>query len=218
MNLDAHPLLESLLQAAGGVFPPVDGKVTHHPALAGGSEAVVSFTGHAIIASRLGAADLSDLELDGFGAALHPSVLLRMAGPRGWIGVIDVTLAARGTGRAKLAERHDLEDHHRVVHARSLRSDVGVYGDERGLVTVAAGLAGRREISIEVTAGRQGRGWGPSLLADALGLVPAGEPVFAGVSPGNARSLRLFLGAGFVPLGSETILRPRAGRAADADE
>jgi hypothetical protein len=53
-----------------------------------------------------------------------------------------------------------------------------------------------------------GRGWGRSLLTDALGLVPAGEPVFAAVSPGNARSLRAFLGVGFVPIGSEVIVRP----------
>jgi hypothetical protein len=50
---------------------------------------------------------------------------------------------------------------------------------------------------------------GRSLLEDALALVPHGEPVFAAVSPGNARSLRAFLAAGFVPLGSETIIRPQ---------
>ena len=35
---------------------------------------------------------------------------------------------------------------------------------------------------------------------DALSLVPAGEPVFAAVSPGNARSLRAFLAVGFYPI------------------
>lgn len=54
----------------------------------------------------------------------------------------------------------------------------------------------------------QGRGRGRSLLADALTLVPSGEPVFAAVTPGNARSLRAFLACGFVPLGSEVLLRP----------
>ncbi|WP_275461151.1 hypothetical protein [Streptomyces noursei] len=47
-----------------------------------------------------------------------------------------------------------------------------------------------------------------SLLAEALSLVPAGEPVFAAVSPGNARSLRAFLACGFTPIGSEVLLRP----------
>jgi L-amino acid N-acyltransferase YncA len=85
---------------------------------------------------------------------------------------------------------------------------VRVYGDERGLVTLAEGLAGRCEISIEAEPQGQGRGWGRSLLSDALGLVPAGEPIFAAVSPGNARSLRAFLAVGFVPIGSEVLIRP----------
>ncbi|RIQ11374.1 hypothetical protein DY240_28965 [Jiangella rhizosphaerae] len=42
----------------------------------------------------------------------------------------------------------------------------------------------------------------------ALRLVPAGEPVFAAVTPGNARSLRAFLACGFTPVGSEVLLRP----------
>jgi hypothetical protein len=37
------------------------------------------------------------------------------------------------------------------------------------------------------------------------------EPVFAAVSPGNARSLRAFLAAGFVPLGSEALIEPGRG-------
>jgi L-amino acid N-acyltransferase YncA len=76
------------------------------------------------------------------------------------------------------------------------------------VVTLAAGLAGRREISIEAAPAGHGHGRGRSLLRDALGLVPPGEPVFAAVSPGNARSLRAFLAVGFIPLGSEIILRP----------
>jgi len=77
------------------------------------------------------------------------------------------------------------------------------------VVTLAEGLAGRREVSIEAAPDGQGRGWGRSLLVDALGLVPSGEPVFAAVSPGNARSLRAFLALGFTPIGSEVILRPQ---------
>ena len=109
----------------------------------------------------------------------------------------------------RLRERLDADDHPRVRYARSLRGDVRVYGDERGLVTLADGTAGRRELSIElddVDAGGAGRG--RSLLKDALTLVPTGEAVFAAVSPGNARSLRAFLAAGFEPLGSEVVLRP----------
>jgi hypothetical protein len=39
-------------------------------------------------------------------------------------------------------------------------------------------------------------------------LLPAGEPLFAAVSPGNARSLRAFLAVGFTPVASEVIITP----------
>ncbi|MGW3384020.1 hypothetical protein ACWDCO_28110 [Streptomyces albogriseolus] len=78
-----------------------------------------------------------------------------------------------------------------------------------GKVTVLPPLAGRRELSIELRDVRDGgRGHGRSLIADALSLVPEGAPVFAAVSPGNARSLRAFLACGFTPIGSEVLLRP----------
>jgi hypothetical protein len=96
-----------------------------------------------------------------------------------------------------------------VRYARRIREGVRVHGDERGLVTLSDGLAGRTELSIELDAPEQdGRGRGRSLLLDALTLVPAGVPVFAAVSPGNARSLRAFLAVGFTPVGSETVIRP----------
>ncbi|MGF1648327.1 MAG: hypothetical protein ACFCVF_15595 [Kineosporiaceae bacterium] len=89
--------------------------------------------------------------------------------------------------------------------ARSLRRDVRVHGDDRGLVTVSEGLAGRCEISVEAAPGAS-TGAGRSLVADARGLVPADRAVFAAVSPGNARSLRAFLATGFVPIASEVII------------
>lgn len=75
------------------------------------------------------------------------------------------------------------------------------------MVTLAQGLPGRAELSVEVSAGRAGVG--RDLLRDALALVPTGEPLFAAVSPGNARSLRAFLAVGFQPVGSEVIITPR---------
>jgi hypothetical protein len=179
----------------------------------------VSFTGHAFLASRLSADDIADLAPDGFGSVLHPSVLLRMAGERGDIavGVIDVTLVAPGTGGdgagsgtmgGGMQGRSDLDEHPRVQHARSLRSDVEVFGDESGLVTIARGLAGRREMSIELFDTSKSRGEGRRLIESTLGIVGSGEPVFAGVSPGNARSLRAFLACGFTPIGSEVIVKP----------
>jgi hypothetical protein len=195
------------LAAAACEFPPVDGGVSFVPPLRDGLEAVVSFTGHAFLATALPRPALAAVPLDGFGAALDPAVLRRLAGDAGEVGVLDATLVARGRGGGRLPPRTDLDEHPRVRHARGLRGAVRVHGDDRGLVTVASGHAGRTEISVEVFDGGN-RGTGRALLAEALGLVPAGRPVFAAVSPGNARSLRAFLAVGFCPVGSEVWIRP----------
>jgi hypothetical protein len=207
---ESHPLLGYFLAAAEDRFPPVDGAVTVLPPLPGGLECSVAFTGHAVLATGLTQDQVAAGGADGFGGSLAPDFLRVQAGERGWIGVVDATLVARGTGGAPaLGERGGLDGHHRVRHARALRQEVRVHGDERGFVTLAAGLAGRTELSIELDApGAGAPGLGRALLRDALTLVPAGEPVFAAVSPGNARSLRAFLAAGFRPIGSEVILRP----------
>ena len=203
-----HPLLAFLHAAANDTFPPVDGAVTVLPPLGHGWECSVAFTGHAVVATSKPAAEVA-ARADGFGGSMSPDVLRYLAGPAGFVGVIDVMLVARGTGspaRSTLPVRTDADDHHRVRYAREMRQDVTVYGDERGLITLADGLAGRREISVE--AAEPNRGWGRALIAEGLGLVPEGELLFAAVSPGNARSLRTFLGLGFVPIGSEVLIRP----------
>jgi hypothetical protein len=203
----SHPLLAWFHAAADGRHPPADGGVTYVRALDDRREAVVAFTGHAVIASRLGADDLADLSPDGFGDSLAPSVLLRLAGS-GSVGVIDATLAARGTGDGTLPLTDRWDDHHRVLRARELRTDVAVHGDERGFVTIGSGIAGRCEMSVEITDALYGSGVGRSLIAEARALVPEGGWLFAAVSPGNARSLRSFLAAGFTPIGSEVLIDP----------
>ncbi len=193
------PLLPVLLAAAAGKFPPLDGRAVFLPPLPNGLSAVVSLTGRVYLATEHRIPDL-----DGFGAALRPEVLRQLAGPTGEVGTLDVTLAASGLGGGTLPARPELVDHPRARFARTLRDAVRVYGDERGLVTVAVGLAGRTEISVEAFRVGEGR----QLIREARRLVPAGEPVFAAVAPGNARSLRAFLADGFVPLGSEVIIHP----------
>lgn len=200
-----HPLLALLHSAADNTFPPVDGLVTVLPPLDNGFECSVAFTGHAIVATSKPVADIS-ARADGYGGSMAPDFLRYLAGPAGFVGVVDVMLVARGTGASTLPVRTDAEDHHRVRYARDVRSNVTVYGDERGLITLADGLAGRRELSVE--ANEHGRGFGRALIAEGMGLVPPGELLFAAVSPGNARSLRAFLGLGFVPIGSEVLIRP----------
>jgi hypothetical protein len=212
-TLDApepHPLLAFFHNAADGRFPPVDGQVTVLPPLPGGLECSIAFTGHAVIATARPVHEIRARGADGFGNSLAPDLLRYLAGPGGWIGVTDATLVARGVGGSpRLSERGDADGHPRVRHARDLRTNVRVYGDDRGLVTLAAGLAGRLELSIELDEQiRSSRGLGRSLLVDALTLIPPQRPVFAAVSPGNARSLRAFLASGFTPIGSEAILRP----------
>lgn len=203
----AHPLLQVFLAAAAGDFPPADGQAVLLPALDDGLHAVVSLTGRAYLASSLDPSELDDLRLDGYGAALQPAVLQRLAGPHGRVDTLDTTLVAPGTGGGQLPPRHDLDGHPRVQHARALRRDVRVHGDDRGLITLARGLAGRTELSVEVTSACAGVG--RDLLRDALALVPDGEAVFAAVSPGNARSLRALLAVGFRPVGSEVIIAPK---------
>ncbi|MCT2592513.1 hypothetical protein LHJ74_21820 [Streptomyces sp. N2-109] len=222
-----HPLLGMLLDAADGRFPAADGGVTVLPAMPDGQECSVAFTGHAVIATARPEAAVCEAPgpPDGLGGSLAPDFLRWLAGPRGRIVHLDVTLVARGTGddsAPRLPERHDLDRHPRVRLAQELRTDVRVHGDERGLITLADGLAGRRELGIELIDGsdgsdgsdghgpgqEQGRGHGRALLRDALTLVPSGEPVFAAIAPGNARSLRSFLAAGFTPVGSEVVIIP----------
>lgn len=205
-----HPLLALFIDAATGRFPPVDGGVTFVEPLAGGLEAVVGFTGHAVIASRFGAPDLADLALDGFGRALHPETLLRLAGD-GIVYSNDLTLVSSGLGPepAALPETTQWDDHDRVALARSLRADVVVHGDETGFVTLGAGLGGRTEMGIEVTAELQGSGAGAALIEAARHLFAPGQSLFAAVAPGNARSLRAFLAQGFTPIATEVIIAPR---------
>ena len=80
-----------------------------------------------------------------------------------------------------------------------------VHETDGGVVTIGRGLAGRLELAIELDDPGAALGRGRELIAASLGLVPAGEPLFAQVSPGNARSLRAFLAAGFQPIGSEVL-------------
>jgi hypothetical protein len=202
-----HPLLTMLLDAADGRFPPVDGGITVTTPYAPGMAAVVAFTGHAVISADVTSDEARARQADGYGGAMLPHVLQWIAGSPGTVGVIDATLVARGKGGPPLVpETADHDDHPRVRHARLVRRNVRVFADDRGLVTLANGLAGRLELSIEGF--DHGKGAGRTLITDALHAVPEGVAVFAGVAPGNARSLRAFLAAGFTPIASEVLILP----------
>lgn len=177
--------------------------------LPGNVEWVVSFTGYVVVATDRSAGEVLARGPDGYGGALAPGFLLWLAGDDGRVGCQDAVLVAPGTGGAdpSLSRRHDLDGHARVEHARALRSDVEVYGDDRGFVTVGVGLGGLTEMSVEIAADH-GRRHGRSLIRRGLTFVDPAEVVVAQVTPGNARSLRAFLAAGFVPIGSAVAVTP----------
>ena len=204
-------LAEIFEESADGVFPAIDGVVEVVPLPTPlDLEAVVELTGHAIVATALTTADVLAEGYDAFGGIVSPDFLQWLAGPGGDIGCHDAVLVRRGTGRSGLPARTDLDDHPRVVDSRRRRTDVSVYGDDRGLITVGRGLANRWETSVELFPGTRGsEGVGRALISEAVGHVPENEPVFASVAPGNAASLRAFLACGFVPMGAEVIVHPQ---------
>jgi hypothetical protein len=199
---------------AAGVVPEADGRIEVVPPDPAwpGLEAVLEFTAHAVVVTSVPAADLAARGVDAYGGAVAPDVLRRLAGPTGWVDAHDALLLGHGTGATVAGPLPALGDdvrHPRLDAARDLRHDVRAFGDARGFVTLGTRLGRQWELSIQLAAGvAPGRGVGGTLLRDGLAHVPAGAPVFACVSPGNARSLRCFLRAGFVPLGAEVLLRP----------
>ncbi len=202
-----HALHRTLLDAAEGRFPAIDGGVEVQAPMAGDHHGVVEFTGHSVVLTDRDPVEVIGRGVDGFGGASHPDILRWLAGSRGWIGTHDAVLAARGVGGGDLPGRDDLDGHPRVVRSRSHRHDVRVHGDDTGLVTIGRGLVGRLEVSVEVFTGAP-RGAGRGLISAALALVPDAEVLFAQVAPGNAASLRAFLSCGFTPIGAETLLIP----------
>lgn len=197
-----HPLGDLIEDAFHNVFPPADGRVTVVPARQENLQTVMAFTGHAVVATQRPPNAVLAKGPDGFGGALAPDFLLWLADEDGRIGTIDVVLVAAGRGKTTLPVRPDLESHPRVQHAVSIRNDVVVYGDDRGVATVGSGIGGLTEISVEVAVGKGNAGVGRSLITDALGVVEKDRVVVAEVAPGNAQSLRAFLTCGFKPIGS----------------
>jgi len=215
-----HPLGELLTNAAHGCFPPQDGGWHRVSPWREGIEAVVAFTGHAVLAvgNDVTDEDLHGWDVDGYDGALHPRVLQGLVGAHGWVDSLDVIVAAHGTGdpaesavdsEVELVPCDDMGDHPRVRYAESLRDDVRVWADRDrgGLITLGRGLGGLPELSVEVV--HAGRGLGRRLMRAALGLVPKGEVVVAAVAPGNAASLRALLASGFDPLGAVQVFKPQ---------
>ena len=196
---------------ADGRYPVGDGAMSVVPIDdVTGFAGVYSFTGHAVMSTTLSHDELVALGSDGYGMSNAPHVLTAIAGPTGMVGVLDNLTVRRGLGggAASLSETDAHDDHHRVRYARMTRREVRVYANDVGLVTLGRGIAGRLELGVETLGDEsgRGRGAGASLLEESLRLVGADEIVWASCAPGNARSLRALLGAGFELVGSEVLI------------
>jgi hypothetical protein len=203
-------LADLLGGAARGVYPAPDGRVEVVPSPRGPADAVVAFTAHTVVAADVDpAAVAAQLPPQSLSAPLQPAFLTWLGEQlRSEAGNVDVLLVG---GRARTTEIELIEvgdaDHPRLRRAFRYRSELRVYEPMGGgaLVMVGRGLAGRYEVAIEVEPGRRGNGLGRSLALAARALVPAEHALFAQVAPGNAASLRAFLGAGYLPIGAEVL-------------
>lgn len=207
-------LAELLERVGSGVPLPATGAVTNLSAPSGHTAAVVlGFPAHHVIAADADPAWLtSQMSGDEMTRPLKPDFLAALgehldAKPGGQ----DTLLVARGDsariGRDDMAIQADAAalNHARVERARRYRDDVRVATTPGGLVTIGRGLAGRWEISIEVQESRRGAGIGRALAEYGRTLVPAGTLVWAQVHPANVASLRVFLAAGYRPVGAEVL-------------
>ncbi len=209
---DGVQALAELLQAAAyGRFPPPDGTLAVTSAPSPYRAAVIAFTAHTIVAADLPSDEIrACLPAGDLGAPMRPPFLTWLGQRLGvHPGMVDVTLAHVGgiAGGAPLVRHTGLASHPRVARAHRRRQHVVVYTDrqEHGLVTLGRGLVGRLELSLELVPTARGAGLGRAMIAAARALMPADEPVFAQVAPGNAQSLRAFLAAGFRPIGAEVL-------------
>ena len=178
---------------------------------------MVAFTGHHVIS-----ADVSDeearthLDVDDIAAPFNPAFLCWLGERLGArIGHIDATLARLGTGAGDdwLQPLFEPPESERVRRAREVRADVEYLGPPEGgaVVILGEGLAARRELSMEITdESHRNAGWGTRLVRAAVDRTPASDVLFASVAPGNTRSLRCLLRAGFRPVGAECILTARS--------
>ena len=208
---EPHPLRTILESAARGRFPEADGSVQVFPSPPGKSQAVCGFTAHHVISANVSHEEvLERIDRSDLGAALNPTFVTWLgrrleAAP----GSLDVVLAApvfrtlptacsvNHCPSSMLASRAPNATGNRSRRTRTVNGEA--------VVVLGRGLAGRREVSLEIDEAARGRGLGRRLLLGARSLIPEGDVVFAQVAPGNAASLRAFLAAGFRPIGSEVL-------------
>ncbi len=212
---DAHLLCRLFTGVANAQFPEADSIVDVVGAPPGPVDAVVAFTAHHVVAANIEPswvhAQLPDGDLSAPMSAAFLSALAERLGSRP--GSLDVVLCARGEpGEPELPLVQVSSSHHpRVARAHRFRRQLRVYADpeDRGVLIIGTGLAGRTEAGFEVQPRHRGQGLGRALARSCLRLVEPGQPLFMQTAPGNAASLRAILAAGYVPVAGE-VLFPRS--------
>jgi GNAT superfamily N-acetyltransferase len=208
-------LPEVFTAAADGKLPPPDGQIEVLGDAPGQTAAVVAFPAHFYVLAPVDPEWVrAQLPPGDYSAPLGARFLVALADRIGaHVGASDAVLAAHAHGLGGGLDLHEVTDaaHPRVRRAHHYREQVRAWqaGDGTGYVVLGRGLAGRWEVSYEVEPAARGRGLGRALAAAALGLLPAGTPVFAQVTPGNSVSLRATLAAGYRPVCGEALLPAR---------
>lgn len=204
-------LRDILDAAARGVFPPPDGRTTVVPQASERDAGVLAFTAHAVVFidedPRWVYDTLAAVPCDALAAPMNPRFLAALLDRTGRTAEnVDAMLVGSPLpGEPPLPLREITDgDHPRIVYARGRRDEVRAWTTEGGVLVMGRGIAGRLEVSVEIEEGVRQRGLGRALVAAARHL--ATEPLWAQVAPGNARSMRAFLAAGYRPVGSEALL------------
>jgi len=204
-------LRDILDAAARGVFPPPDGRTTVVPQASERDAGVLAFTAHAVVFidedPQWVYDTLAAVPCDALAAPMNPRFLAALLDRTGRTAEnVDAMLVGSPLpGEPPLPLREITDgDHPRIVYARGRRDEVRAWTTEGGVLVMGRGIAGRLEVSVEIEEGVRQRGLGRALVAAARHL--ATEPLWAQVAPGNARSMRAFLAAGYRPVGSEALL------------
>ncbi len=216
-----HPLARLLRDIAAGRFRDTDEGWTRVSPWAPHLQAIVTFTGHAVLAVSYDVPDidLAELGVDGVGGAHHPSVVTALAGANGWIDQLQILLLGVGTGcdgHQSLVSRSDLAKRPFVDQVRRTCQNLQVLGSrdhlDRDVVVLSRGVAGLRQVSVELSPEQLRRGQAAVVIDQARSCVPEHELVVACVPPGNAVALRAALASGFCPVGSIQLFSTRPER------
>ncbi|WP_371669048.1 GNAT family N-acetyltransferase [Streptomyces sp. NBC_00289] len=211
----AQTLRDILDAAARGVFPPADGGTTVVAQHSHRDAGVLSFTAHSVVFTDEDPAwvrrTLAEADCDALAATMNARFLdafvTRTGRRTDTIDVMAVGAPLPGGPQLALEEIGD-PGHPRVLSSRRRRDEVRVWAAEGGVLVLGRGIAGRLEVAVEVDEDVRHRGLGRALALAARHL-GGGEPVWAQISPGNARSMRAFQAAGYAPVGAEALLIAR---------